>query len=276
MVQDFHFKNMLPPAEVLPDGVCESKALMKDLAGQFAKSTGETIAFDVPRRSLSDGLCILAQHPHPYCQATACPSGEECKKLWTEHFGIAYCSQSIAQWQCPGENTALIGSVHIDAHLLYIGKVVLRPRSEKTSLPLIRNAMHGTLREMALTIQNSILKQQLGASAEIRQPRRKTESPEHPAISHAVEFINEHYHSDNLSLSSVADAVGINPSYLSSLFHTATGRTFHDHVANLRLDNAKELMENTHLTLSEIAWRCGFATPRNLRRALQQAAENGK
>lgn len=29
MVQDFHFKNMLPPAEVLPDGICESRCLME-------------------------------------------------------------------------------------------------------------------------------------------------------------------------------------------------------------------------------------------------------
>ena len=276
MAQNFHFKNMLPPEEVLPNGVCESRCLIKDLSGQFAKCTGESIAFDVPRRSGSDGRCILAQHPHPHCQATACPSGKECKKLWADHFGIAHCSQSIAHWQCPSGNTALVGSVCIDTHLLYIGKVVLRPRSEPTNLPLLRTAMHGTLKEMALIIQNSILRHRQRTDTETGQTKRKKPNPEHPAIKHAVEFINEHYHRETLSLSSVADAIGISSCYLSSLFHTATGRTFHDHVVNLRLNNAKELMKNTHLTLSEVAWRTGFSTPRNLRRALEHAGESKK
>ncbi len=55
MVQNYHFENMLPPEEVLPDGISESKCLMNDLADQFAKSTGESIAFDVPRRLVSGG-----------------------------------------------------------------------------------------------------------------------------------------------------------------------------------------------------------------------------
>ncbi len=277
MVQGFHFKNMLPPEEVLPDGACESNNLMEDLAGQFARSTGEPIVFDLPRRSDRDGRCILLEHPHPSCLAANCPSGEECKKLWNEHLGIACGSHTITQWQCPGGNTALIGCVRVDAHLLYIGKVVLRPRSNETNTPLVKNTMYGTLREMELTIQNSILKQKLETEPQTtNRARQKTPEPEHPAVKHAIDHINEHYRNANLSLISVADAIGISPGYLSTLFHGQTGIALHDHVRKLRLDSARELMETTHLTLSEIARHTGFSTSRNLRRALDQAGKSKK
>lgn len=274
MEDGFHFKNMLPPEEVLPNGTCECKCLAEELAGWFRKCTAETVVFDFPRRRDKDGQCILQPKPHPKCMAGPCPSGKECQAHWSNQFVEAKGSHAIAQWQCPGGNTVLLGDISFDGHLLGFGKVVLRTPPDPMHTSLIKSAVHGTLREMELAIENSILKWRLNTGGQSSPDHEPLEGQKaghgHPAANHAIEYIGGHYRDHALSLATVAAAVGISPCYLSGLFHDATGETFHEHVRNLRLAAARELMANTNLPPSEVAWRSGFATPRNLRRAIQQ------
>ncbi|VGO15361.1 Xylose operon regulatory protein [Pontiella desulfatans] len=278
MVGEFHFKNMVPPEEVLPKGSSESKCLVEDVGNWFSKYTGESIVFGFPRRRDKDGRCILQPKPHPKCMADSCPSGKECQDYWSNQFGATKGSHAIAQWQCPGGNTVFLGCICIGTQLLGFGKVVLRTPHEPMHTSLIKSAVHGTLREMELAIENSILKQKLktkGSSPpENHQSDEGIPANEHPCVNHAIEYIAEHYRDHDLSLTTVADAIGISSCYLSSLFREATGETFHEQVRNLRLATARELMEDTNLSLSEIARRSGFSTPRNLRRAIQQTEEH--
>lgn len=76
-------------------------------------------------------------------------------------------------------------------------------------------------------------------------------------IRKAVSYINKFYNQE-LTLSSVAEHVSLNPSYFSNLFKKETGTNFSAYLANVRIENAKLLLRDSNLALSEIAVELGF------------------
>lgn len=62
----------------------------------------------------------------------------------------------------------------------------------------------------------------------------------------------------DLSLAAHAEALGVNASYLSALFHRETGTTLSDHVARTRMEHAVFLLNTTQLQVQTIAQRCGI------------------
>ena len=77
------------------------------------------------------------------------------------------------------------------------------------------------------------------------------------AIWKARKYINEHSR-EELSLTRVAKAVNMNPNYLSENFQQVTGIKFVDYVAHARFKNACDLLRNSRLRISEIAFAVGF------------------
>ena len=63
----------------------------------------------------------------------------------------------------------------------------------------------------------------------------------------------------DLSLRALADAQGINASYLSALFRRETGETITDYVNRKRVEFAMHLLSTTGLQVQTIAQHCGFA-----------------
>ena len=61
-----------------------------------------------------------------------------------------------------------------------------------------------------------------------------------------------------LPLDEMARAVGMSPNYFLSLFRQATGRTPHRYVLQMRIERARELLEQGERSLLEIAQQCGF------------------
>lgn len=77
------------------------------------------------------------------------------------------------------------------------------------------------------------------------------------AIWKARKYIDEHSR-EELSLTRVAKAVNMNPNYLSENFKQVTGIKFVDYVAHSRFQNACDLLRNSRLRISEIAFAVGF------------------
>ena len=73
----------------------------------------------------------------------------------------------------------------------------------------------------------------------------------------ARNFIHEHS-DEELSLTEVAKSVHISPNYLSEKFKEVTGVNFVDYIAHTRTEKARELLQNSHLRISEIAFAVGF------------------
>lgn len=70
-------------------------------------------------------------------------------------------------------------------------------------------------------------------------------------------YIDSHYDED-ISLNSIANALYVNPSYVSFLFKKDTGENYTAYLISVRLKHAKKLLRETTLSIEEISSRTGF------------------
>ena len=105
------------------------------------------------------------------------------------------------------------------------------------------------LRLLAIFAQHlSSLSNQLMVSAE---------QVESPMITRAKLFISEHQDED-VSLRQVSAAVNTSAFYFCKMFKQATGLTFTDYLARMRIEKVKNLLLNPHKRISEVAYETGF------------------
>lgn len=76
-------------------------------------------------------------------------------------------------------------------------------------------------------------------------------------IQQAVSHIEENCRK-NLTLSEVAAYMGFSPEYFSKKFKQLTGVTFHDYLIYCRIRNSLKDIQNTNLSMTDIAYRNGF------------------
>lgn len=76
-------------------------------------------------------------------------------------------------------------------------------------------------------------------------------------IKKSINYINKFYN-QSLTLDMVAEHVGLNPAYFSTLFKKETGINFSNYLINIKVDKAKLLLKNTNLSLITIATELGF------------------
>ena len=85
----------------------------------------------------------------------------------------------------------------------------------------------------------------------------QTATAEPPFIAKAKQFIRDHY-MDDLSLSQVAGTVNTSVFYFCKLFRKCTTVTFTEFLSRTRVEEAKDLLLNPNLRISEIAFAVGF------------------
>jgi AraC family transcriptional regulator len=76
----------------------------------------------------------------------------------------------------------------------------------------------------------------------------------------AISFIKENLAND-LSLTEISASVYMSSHYFATLFKEATGQTPHQYVIACRLEEAKKLLAQKELTISDICKRTGFQCP---------------
>jgi len=84
--------------------------------------------------------------------------------------------------------------------------------------------------------------------------------------------IIEMKHDEELSLASVAGAVNVSASYFSEIFKKATGINFVEYVARLRVEKARNLLQNPDKRISEVAFEVGFQSLSQFNRAFKMHA----
>jgi AraC-like DNA-binding protein len=97
------------------------------------------------------------------------------------------------------------------------------------------------------------------------------ENSEAPAISRARTFIQDH-HADDLALDDVARAVNMSAFYFCKMFKKATGMTFTDYLARVRIEKVKNLLLNPHKRISEAAFEAGFQSLSQFNRVFRKVA----
>lgn len=78
-------------------------------------------------------------------------------------------------------------------------------------------------------------------------------------IRRAVQYIDRHYGSSELSLEDVGQAVSLHPKYLSASFKEECGVGFHDYLIEIRIDRALQLLKDPHRTIKEVSGEVGFS-----------------
>ena len=74
----------------------------------------------------------------------------------------------------------------------------------------------------------------------------------------ALDYIDDHYDCDTLSLNLVAENIGMSASYLSAIFSQNMQKTFVEYVTEKRIEKAKKLLKQTDKNSGEIAKEVGY------------------
>jgi two-component system response regulator YesN len=79
-------------------------------------------------------------------------------------------------------------------------------------------------------------------------------------LKEAVNYINTHY-MQSVTLNEVAEHIYINPVYLSNIFKEVIGVNFIHYLTNLRIEEAKKLLQNPAYKVSEVGECVGYENP---------------
>ncbi|HSY54607.1 MAG TPA: PocR ligand-binding domain-containing protein [Opitutaceae bacterium] len=99
----------------------------------------------------------------------------------------------------------------------------------------------------------------------------ETATEESPAMAKARIFIAER-HAEEISLKQVAGAVNMSAFYFCKIFKKATGLTFTDYLARVRVEKVKNLLLNPHKRVSEAAYETGFQSLSQFNRVFRRIA----
>lgn len=78
-----------------------------------------------------------------------------------------------------------------------------------------------------------------------------------PVVRNCILYINDHIR-EKISLNEICDSLGVNKSYLSSIFNREMGFSIVDYIHKKRISNAKYLLSNTDFSISEISDYVGY------------------
>jgi AraC-like DNA-binding protein len=63
------------------------------------------------------------------------------------------------------------------------------------------------------------------------------------------------------SVKELSSKVKLSANYLSSLFHSSTGTTIRQYIANQRIEKAKNLLADPNRSIKDVAYQLGFQNP---------------
>ncbi|MFD0695191.1 response regulator [Paenibacillus sp. GCM10027628] len=78
-----------------------------------------------------------------------------------------------------------------------------------------------------------------------------------PEVLDACQYVSLHL-TKKISLDEVAEQLFLNPSYFSRLFKKETGETFIEYVSRMKVERAKELLDQTNMSVAKICESLGY------------------
>ncbi len=106
------------------------------------------------------------------------------------------------------------------------------------------------IRDSALNIILSLIFEKVSMSASYSETMHN--------LKRALLYLSEHFSDTDLSLTKVADAVGLSQNYLGLMFKRKLKIGCTDYIRQLRLSHAVRLLKQGSFSLDEIAEKCGF------------------
>ena len=114
------------------------------------------------------------------------------------------------------------------------------------------------------------ISERLSSTAESQQdsPDSDNTSANNFIVKQAISYMEQHYR-EKLQLTDVAEKVYVSHWHLSKLLNS-TGKSFSDLLNEIRIENAKELMEDSSLHIADISERVGFADTAHFSRVFKK------
>lgn len=242
----------------------------------FQGTTGLPLALRTP--GTFDSQLLNTKNSNPFCRLMSAnnKSCAACLCLQQQVEGAATASASTLECFAGLSESAV--PIRIGEHavaFLQTGQVFLRPpsanqfhrclqRLEKLGAVVNREELekaYFATRFVPRTQYNAILRLLSLIASHLssltNQFMVQQGASEIPAISFARAYIKLHQ-AEVISLGEVARAVNMSAVYFCKSFRKATGLTFTDHLARLRIESVKMLLLDPHKRISEAAFEVGF------------------
>jgi AraC family transcriptional regulator len=89
-----------------------------------------------------------------------------------------------------------------------------------------------------------------------------------PRVQRAIDYVEANFARD-ISLIEIANAAGLSPTHLTSVFQRETGHTPYAYVIERRLREAVRLLRDTDLPIAQVAYATGFADQQHMTRVFR-------
>ncbi|MEK3916710.1 helix-turn-helix domain-containing protein [Paenibacillus sp. FSL H7-0331] len=103
-----------------------------------------------------------------------------------------------------------------------------------------------------------------------RSVRHKQNDRQQQWFQDVIAFVDNQYSDLQMSLALLAERFNVTETYLSRLFKEKTGINFFDYLESLRIEQSKQLLITTALTVGEIALRVGYSSSNTFGRAFKR------
>ena len=106
----------------------------------------------------------------------------------------------------------------------------------------------------------------------IRQLEERRENERVRPIRKAKEYIQSHY-GEPITQEEVSNAVGLSPAYFSALFKKTEGEGFARYLIHVRIEQAKILLRESNLPVTEICRRVGYNDLKHFTQTFEKVTE---
>ncbi|MDO5423147.1 MAG: response regulator [Eubacteriales bacterium] len=102
--------------------------------------------------------------------------------------------------------------------------------------------------------------------------RDQKEEQSDSIVKKAEAYIQEHFDKD-ISLDEVSREVNISPYYFSKIFKEESGENFIEYLTRIRIEKAKEMLENPSLSIKEVSAMSGYSDPNYFSRLFKKQTD---
>lgn len=278
--------------EVLTDGYVDalSKArIYRDYQRAFTDAT--QLPIDLHEPHMNRLVCFPQDQTNPFCALVAktIPSCAACYELQQQ---LAHdAERGPTTLKCFAGLCESAVPVRVSANViafLHTGQIFLHEPTEgqfnRAARALIQWGANVDLKQLeeayfhtrvvsptqyeALLRLLAIFAEHLAACSTQLLFRPREVEPESVQLARA--YIAEH-RVEQLSLGRVARAVNLSATYFSELFKKSTGMNFVEYVAKVRVEKAKDLLQNPGLAITQIALEVGFQSLSQFNRSFKKS-----
>lgn len=173
-------------------------------------------------------------------------STEELIEYWNQFFQVVRSGRMT-----PDEFSQVLSEFLGDLKDIYKSVV-----GEGEMAPLYPVFAYDGLDEYKDVFMEKILKLHEDVKKQVEYRREKKK------IEEAVEYIHQHY-SGELNMAIVSNHIQMNYYIFSFAFKQYTGKNFVNYLRDLRIEEAKKLLKDTDIKISEISARVGYGNPKH-------------